>query len=76
MHYLQRNKQQSPQQPSYQAVMLPELVYDYVYAGRQPIPVALRDVKIYVKQIKEEIEKYNEEYEVRSVNNIKPSQTS
>ena len=49
-------------QPGYQNVALPEPVYDQVYAGRQPIPVALRDVKGYVKQVEEEIEKFREVY--------------
>ena len=44
--------------------MLPEPVYDQVYAGHQQAPVALRDVKTYVKHIREQIEKYNEEYQV------------
>ena len=52
------------QQPRYQSLMLPEPVYDYVYTGRQPIPMPFRDVQSYVNQIQEEIEKFKEEYEV------------
>ena len=44
--------------------MLPEQVYDYVYAGRQQIAVALNDVKGYVKQVQEVIEKFTEAYGV------------
>ena len=44
--------------------MLPEPVYDQVYAEHQPIPMSFRDVKIYVKQIQEEIQKFKEDYEV------------
>ena len=55
---------QNNHQPGYQNVTLPEPVYDYIYAGRQPIPVALTDVKTYVNQIQEEIERFEEEYEV------------
>ena len=58
-----QNNQES-QQPGYQNVTLPEPVYDQIYADRQPIPTALKDVKGYINQIQEEIEKFNEEYEV------------
>ena len=61
--YLQNN-QQSQQQPRYQNVSLPEPVYDQVYAGRQPNPLSFRDIKGYVNRIKEQIEKFNEEYKV------------
>ena len=61
---LNANSLQNNHQPGYQNVTLPEPVYDYVYAGRQPIPVALRDVKSYVNQIQEQIEKFQENYEV------------
>ena len=44
--------------------MLPEPVYDYVYTGRQPIPISFRDVRIYVNQIQEEIEKFKDDCEV------------
>ena len=63
---LQKDQQSQKQQISYQNVTLPEPVYDQVYTGRQPIPVALRDVKIYVKQVQQEIEKFKEEYQVPS----------
>ena len=49
---------------NYHNVTLPEPVYDYIYAGRQPMPVALRDVETYVNQIQEEIEKFREVYGV------------
>ena len=65
-----QNNQVSDQQLNYQKVTLPETVYDYVYAGRQPIPVVLKDVKTYVRQVKEGIEKFKEEYEVRYLNII------
>ena len=52
---------------------MPEPVYDQVYAGCQPIPVALRDIKTYVKQIQEEIERFDEEYGVRYPHTMKPS---
>ena len=62
-NYLQNN-QQSQQQPSYQNITLPEPIYDQVYAGHQPNPVALKDVKDYINNIREQIEKFDEEYEV------------
>ena len=58
------NSLQNNHQPGYQNVTLPEPVYDQVYAEHQQIPVALRDVKTYVNQMKEEIERFEEEYEV------------
>ena len=58
------NSLQINHQPGYQNVTLPEPVYDQVYAEHQQIPVALRDVKIYVKQIQEGIDKFQENYEV------------
>ena len=63
---LQKDQQSQKQQISYQNVTLPEPVYDQVYTGRQPIPVALRDVKVYVKQVQQEIEKLKEENQVPS----------
>ena len=62
INFLQNN--QESQQPGYQDVTLPESVYDYVYAERQPIPAVLKDVKGYINQIQEEIEKFKDEYEV------------
>ena len=63
-----QNDQVLEQQLSYQNITLPEPVYDYVYAGQKPIPLVLRDIKTYVRQIQQGIERFEEEYEVRSCN--------
>ena len=51
---------------SYQNVLLPEPVYDYVYTthGKQPKPVQLKNVKNYIDQIQDEIGKFKEAYQV------------
>ena len=59
-----QNDQESQQQPRYQNITLPEPVYDQIYDGNQRNPVALKDVKDYINNIREQIEKFNEEYEV------------
>ena len=46
--------------------MLTEAVYDDVYAGRHPTPIALKDVKNYVNQLQDKIKKFNKEYRVTS----------
>ena len=58
------NLLQNNHQSGYQNITLPDPVYDYVYAGRQPIPMSFRDVKSYVNQIQGEIEKFREVYGV------------
>ena len=62
-----QNDEGRHQQPRYQNIALPETVYDYVYSGRQPTTVALRDVKSYVNQIQQEIGKFRDEYKVQLV---------
>ena len=55
---------QGLQHLSYQDVTLPESVYDYVYAGRQPISVALKDISRYIRDVQEETDNFEEEYNV------------
>ena len=56
--------QQLQQQTRYQNVLLPEPVYDQVYAGHRPNPLSFRDVKGYVNHLKEQIDQFSEEYKV------------
>ena len=70
-----QNDPGSRRPPSYQNVTLPEPVYDYVYDGRPPIPLALRDVKGFVQQMDEQIGKFEEQYKVCYLHTINPSQT-
>ena len=66
-----QNYLEPQQQRRYQNVTLPEMIYDYVYAGREPVPVPLRDVKGYIYQIQQELDKFQEEYEVIITNTNK-----